>query len=71
MICRWAHELLGYQITLVHRLSKMMGDVDALRRKYDRLLTLHLRIVDIIKRSDEKSCPAAYFQTTYTLIHLH
>ena len=60
MICRWAQELLCNQFTMVYMTSKMMGDVDALSRKYDRLLILYLRIADILKCEDEGSRPAAY-----------
>ena len=61
IICRWAQELLGYQFNVIHRSIKMMGDVDALSRKYGLIICSHLQITHILKSGDEKSRPAAYF----------
>ena len=61
MICRWAHNLLGYQFTVIHRSNKLMGDVDALRRRYGLLICSRLQIAHVLKIGDEKSRPAAYF----------
>ena len=60
MICRWSQEMLGYNFSVVHREARMMEDVDALSRMYDRDTATHCMIASSLKAQDETLRPDAY-----------
>ena len=37
MVHIWAQELLRYNLTVIHRSEKMMGDVDAITRRFGEI----------------------------------
>ena len=43
MVCFWAQELLGYYFSILHRSKSMMGDVDAISRRFGPLIAFHIR----------------------------
>ena len=60
MIKRWAQELLGYHFTVVHRLQRMMRDVDSLNRFYGNPVETYMTIAKIFTDDDKTRRPAAY-----------
>ena len=65
VICRWAQELLGYNFTVLHRPARMMADVDALSRRFGKLIATHLSIAAIMKTRDITNRPFAYDASTF------
>ncbi len=66
MVSRWAQELLGYSFSVVHRSAKMMGDVDALTRRFGNHLASHFFISTILRGQDRLDRPRAYLHTTFS-----
>jgi len=60
MIKRWAQELLGYHFTVVHRLQRMMRDVDSLNRFYGNPIETYMTIAKMFTDDDKTRQPAAY-----------
>ena len=65
MIKRWAQELLGYHFTVVHRVQRMMKDVDSLNRFYGNPVQTYITIAKIFSDNDKAKRPAAYNQSTF------
>ena len=59
-IFRLTQELLGYQITIVHKSYKIMMNVDALSRRFGPLRALYCYITNISHEVDIKNRPDAY-----------
>ena len=53
MICRWTQELLGYSFTIIQRPSRMMGDMDALSRRFGKAIATHFLIAYILSTYDK------------------
>ena len=62
MICRWAQELLGYHLTILHRSARMMIDVDGLTRRFGRIIATHLTVAALLHKIDTIKQPLAYEQ---------
>jgi len=60
MIKRWAQELLGYHFTVVHRLQRMMWDVDSLNRFYGNPVQTYITIAQMFADDDKAKRPVAY-----------
>ena len=60
MLQRWKQELLGYTFAVVHRPNRIMCDVDALSRRYRKLIVAHLCISNILHDRDKRNRPQAY-----------
>ena len=60
MIKRWAQELLGYHFSVVHRLQRMMRDVDSLNRFYGNPVETYDTIAQAFADDDKERRPAAY-----------
>ena len=54
MVQRWAQELMGYIFAAVHRPNQMMCDIDALSRRYGKLIVAHLCISNILHNFDAR-----------------
>ena len=54
MICQWAQELLGCQFSVIHRHNQMMVDVDALTRRFGKLIATHCCIAHVLSEQDKK-----------------
>ena len=67
MIKRWAQELLGYHFTVVHRVQRMMRDVDSLNRFYGNPIQTYTTIAKIFADDDRSRRPAAYDPATFEL----
>ena len=65
MLQRWKQELLGYTFAVVHRPNRIMCDVDALSRRYRKLIVAHLCISNILHDHDELHRPQAYQQDDF------
>ena len=65
MIKRWAQELLGYHFTVVHRVQRMMKDVDSLNRFYGNPLQTYITIARIFTDDDKAKRPAAYDKSAF------
>ena len=57
MVQCWAQELLGYNFSVVHRPNRMIGDVDALSRRYGNLIVAHLYILNNLQDRDKRHQP--------------
>ena len=72
MVCHWAHKLLGYHFTIIHRINKIVADVDDLTRRFEHLVNHHISISDILISSDHANlpcvCAATEFPTLVTSI---
>ena len=60
MICRWSQELLGYDFVVIHRNNRMMVDVDALTRRFGKLVAKHMMIAAYLTDKDKTARPKAY-----------
>ena len=60
VVQRWAQELLGYNFTVIHRREKMMGDVDALTRRFEENFSVYLCVAKILRDKDELKFPDSY-----------
>ena len=65
MICRWAHELLGYQFSVIHHHKHMMADVDSLTKRFGPLVATHCCVAAIIYTRDTSLRPFAYEHSTF------
>ena len=63
-MCRWAQELLGYHLTIIHRLARMMIDVDDLSRRFGYVEAQHLCIAALIHKIDITNRSHAYNSST-------
>jgi hypothetical protein len=59
VIRRWAQELLGYHFAVIRRPARMMQDVDALSRRYDGLVILHVLYAAQLSLADRTRRPLA------------
>ena len=59
MVCRWVQELLGYQLSVIHRHACMMADVDSLARRFGLLIAIHSCIAAILHAQDKTIRPLA------------
>ena len=48
MICRWAQEFLGHQFSVIHRHNQMKVNIDALTRRFGKLIATHCCIVHVL-----------------------
>jgi len=60
MIYRWAQELLGYHFSILHRLARMMIDVDGLSRRLGAIIPQHLCVAALFHKIDRAKRPLAY-----------
>jgi hypothetical protein len=60
MLRRWAQDLLGYDFITLHRPERMMRDVDALSRCYDKLVRAHVLIATANREATFASTPAVF-----------
>ena len=60
MMCRWAQELLGYHFSILHRLGRMMIDVDGLSRRLGPIIAHHLCVAALFHQIDVANRPLAY-----------
>jgi len=65
MIKRWAQELLGYHFTVVHRLQRMMRDVDSLNRFYGNPVQTYITIARMFADDDKAKRPGAYDKSAF------
>ena len=63
MVCQWAQELLGYHFTIVHRINKMMVNVDDLTWRFGHLISHHISIAPLLNYRDRAKRPRAYTAT--------
>ena len=55
MICRWAHELLGYHYSIINGCARMMRDVDAIPRRFSSSIGSHIRIASLLTSFDREN----------------
>ena len=60
MVQIWAQELLGYYFTVIHQSENMMGDVNALTRRFREKLSVYLCVAKILRDKDELKFPDSY-----------
>ena len=60
MVQIWAQELLGYHFTVIHLITNMMGDVDALTRRFGENFSVHQCVANILRDKDELKRPDYY-----------
>ena len=66
MVCRWAQELLGYHLSIVHISNTMMVYVDALIRRFGHLISNHIYIAALLSSWDWYKHPRAYAATKFS-----
>ena len=54
MICSWDQYILDYHFSIVHQINKMMADVDALPRRFRKLIAQYFLITSILHISDKQ-----------------
>ena len=65
MVQIWAQELLGYYFTVIHQSENMMGDVNALTRRFREKLSVYLCVAKILRDKDELKHPYYYDDTVF------
>ena len=68
MVCHWAHKLLGYHFTIIHRINKIVVDVDDLTRRFEHLVNHHISISDILISSDHANLPCVCAATKFSYL---
>ena len=48
MVSRWAQELLGYHVSVVHLPSRMMIDFDSLTRRFGTLTGQCIQVANLL-----------------------
>ena len=57
---RWSQELMGYEFAFIHRVARMMKDVDGLSRHIDVLIHRYLIQASCMHLADRTKRPFAY-----------
>ena len=60
MVHRWDQELLGYDFAVFHIPNRMMADVDALIRRYGKIIATHVGAAFILKDRYLQQIPDVY-----------
>ena len=60
IMCQWAQEIIGYHLTIIHRLVRTMIDVDSLSRYFGSVVAQHLCIVALLHKIYIANCPHVY-----------
>ena len=56
MVQIWDQEQLGYHFTVIHWITNMMGDVNALTRQSGENVSVHQCVANILHNKDEFKC---------------
>ena len=67
MICQWAQELLGYQFSVIYCHNQIMVNINALTRRFGKLIATHCCIAHGLSKRDKKLRPDAYKKSTFYL----
>ena len=62
---RWSQELLGYEFTIIHRVARMMKDVDGSSRHIDVLIHRYLTQAARMRADDVAQRPSVYSCDTF------
>ena len=65
MVQRWAQERLIYHLTVINRSEKMMGDVNAITKRFGENVSVYLRVAKSLLKKDELKCPYSYDDTDF------
>ena len=57
MVKRWYQKILRYHFTVIHRSENMMGDVNALTRRFGENCSVYFCVENILPDKDELKRP--------------
>ena len=66
MVCRLSQELLGYHFSIMHQSNKMMIDIEALTRRFGKLISQYCIIASILYSTDKQRRSKEYIESIFT-----